>query len=463
MAARRLITAAALAALGLSVPLTLAPDAGAQVMEQPPVENSKFAFEGVINSTAVHVHSGPSNTFYPTMKVEKGAKVKVVGIKYNWLKIEPPAGSFSYVAKAYVTRRGDGKVGRVTNASGLNVRAGSDLNGMKTTVQAKLEQGQDVEILGEQDEYFKIVPPPGAYLFVDQRYVDPIKVVGDPEPGEQVARAGDDRTRPGGAGRAGRTETQTAPPAGTPVQTQPSTRAANGSAVAPDDTGAAPDEPRASGSVLDKFNELEASFKTAGAKPVIEQPLDDLTKGYQALAKAGGVTTSMKRVIDARLAALKLRTTSRDEFLEVQRRQEESRKQRQSLAAEGDELQERMKANEIKIYTAVGTLRTSSLQVGPETLYRLTDPETGRTVVYVRGSDPNLPTLLNQFVGVRGELTGDPQLSLRVIGNPTAAEPVDQTKVNGTVAAQVVPPSLLPKVPISDTAATDQGGAVEPQ
>src|SRR5689334_511789 len=94
------------------------------------IENAKFQFEGRITSNAVYVRSGPSENDYPTTKLDNGATVTVVGVKFDWLKILPPDGSFCYVAKAFVEKRGDGKLGRVTNT--LNVRVGSTLNPMKT-------------------------------------------------------------------------------------------------------------------------------------------------------------------------------------------------------------------------------------------------------------------------------------------------------------------------------------------
>jgi hypothetical protein len=43
---------------------------------------------------------------------------------------------------------------------------------------------------------------------------------------------------------------------------------------------------------------------------------------------------------------------------------------------------------------------------------------------------------------VKGEPTTDSQLSLRVI-DPTDAEQVDEAKVNSSIMASIVPPSLL--------------------
>jgi len=91
------------------------------VERQPDVQNSKFQFEGEVNSPAVYVRSGPGEGYYATMKLDKGTSVTVVGIKFDWLKIVPPDGSFCYVAKAFVDKRGDGNVGRV-NKPEVNVR-----------------------------------------------------------------------------------------------------------------------------------------------------------------------------------------------------------------------------------------------------------------------------------------------------------------------------------------------------
>src|SRR4030095_11351154 len=68
----------------------------------PEVPNSKYQFLGQITSNAVQIRSGPGENYYATMKLDEGKQVTVVGIKYDWLKIVPPPGSFSVVAKAFI-------------------------------------------------------------------------------------------------------------------------------------------------------------------------------------------------------------------------------------------------------------------------------------------------------------------------------------------------------------------------
>jgi hypothetical protein len=454
-----LLLAAFAAFLGFALPsLSPAPCYGQD--QQPEVENAKSAFEGQITAST-HVRSGPSDNFYPTTRLDTGAIVRVVGIKYNWLKIEPPKGSFSYVAKAFVQRHGDGGEGVVDPSATPNVRAGSDLNALKTTVQTKLQPGQHVKILGEQDEYFKIEPPAGAYLYVDQKFVHAVRKINEPiaaatpkaqpKPGDEVDPP---VVPPVEGGIAEGPSTGPESPA-----TGPATRNGNEAVAAGPTTKPAVAE----ASLLTQLEELEAKFKEASGKPLVDQPLEELTAGYTSLSTRPTLTKQMRRVVDARTAALKVRTEARESYLVLKKNQADVETKRQALHAEREELQERIKQNDIKIFTAVGTLRTSSLQLGGSgTLYRLTDPITGRTVVYLRSPDQSVSSLINQFIGIKGDLTGDPALNLKVINNPAGAEVVDQTKVNGSVAAQVVPPSLLPKIPTASTGSST-GEAVEPQ
>ena len=165
----------------------------AVAQEVPPeIENAKNSAVGQINADAVYVRSGAGDNYYPTMKLNTGTEVTVVGVKFDWLKILPPQGSFCYVAKAFVDK-GAGDVGTV-NREDVNVRAGSALNAMKTTVQGKLSSGQQVKIVGDQDEYYKIAPPPDAYVYVKKDFVKFVKAM------PQVAQGSSEKTGAADAG-----------------------------------------------------------------------------------------------------------------------------------------------------------------------------------------------------------------------------------------------------------------------
>jgi hypothetical protein len=193
-----------------------------------------------------------------------------------------------------------------------------------------------------------------------------------------------------------------------------------------------------------KFDSLESTFLEASSMPIVQQPLDKLLTGYTALSTDSSLPVSMRRITDMRIATLKLRGNVQKEYLEAKKLDADAQSRKLALRAEHDELAQKAKDQEVSIYTVIGTLRISSLQQAGTTLYRLTDPTSGRTLVYLKSNDPKYTTLLNQFVGVKGDVVEDTNLNLKVI-TPTSVDTVDQAKVNNTITATIMPPSLLPK------------------
>ena len=347
----------------------------------PQVESGATQFAGSVNANSVYVRSGPGDSFYATMKLDKGAPVVVVGVKYDWLKIVPPEGSFSYVSRLYVEKKGDGTVGRVTK-SDLNVRAGSDLNAMKTAVQTKLDENQTVAIVGEQDEYFKIKPPAGVYLYVNKQFVDPVKAITVATPPDNGSEPMQSQPvlpmvtkTPANAGDNG--GSQVLP--GTPVvnTTVTATTQPTNVAVAPSTqptVAMAPATQPVPPSVVaeNEFDATEASFLDAANMPIDKQPIDSLLTEYSTLSKNSALPTSMQRIADLRIGTLKYRAEARSQYLDAMKMEADARAKQQSLKAEQQELVQRVKAQDITIYSALGTLRTSSLQQAGTTLYRLT-------------------------------------------------------------------------------------------
>lgn len=409
----------------------------------PQVANGPNQYAGAINSDDVYVRSGPGDNFYATSKLDKGAPVVVVGIHDQWLKILPPQGSFSYVAKAYVDKTGDGSTGRVTRSE-LNVRAGSDLNAMKTAVQTKLDQNQSVQIIGDQDEYFKIKPPQGVYLYVNKMFVDPVKKLTAMKPAPSSAEPLQSApVLPMMSHTPQTTAGANAQLSGVPT-TQPS-----GLAMVPSTQPAlakAPTTQPIAPSVVaqNQFDATEASFLQATDMPIDKQPIDKLLLQYDNLAKNSHLPSTMQKIADIRVKTLQIRMEARDQYEQAMKMEAAAQSRELSLKAERQELAQRIKRQTITMYTALGTLRTSSLQESGATLYRLTDPNTGHTLLYIRSNDPQYANLLNQFIGVRGNINDDAAMSLKVM-TPTVAEKVDPLKVNKTIMAQVIPPSMLPK------------------
>ncbi|MGH7176781.1 MAG: hypothetical protein ACREJC_05315, partial [Tepidisphaeraceae bacterium] len=364
-------------AVGAAFPRTLC----AQDSAPPDVENAKHQFVGAVNANAVYVRSGPSDNDYPTMKLDQGASVTVIGLRFDWLKIKPPEGSFCYVAKAYVEKRADGTVGRVTNQ--LYARVGSSLNALKTKVAMKLEPGTDVAILGEQDEYFKIRPPEGVFLYVNRQFVDPVR---------PVAQAAQENSQPGAAPTVADAKPEaplagsSSPPVGESTPVSDSTVALS----EPPATGPATQPGLADADVEVEFDKLETLYAQTTAKPLDQQDIATLQAGYERLASSATLPESLRRIAESKATALKMRAKDREEYLAVMKNQEEMKQRQIALQAERKELEQRLSKTEMKFFEAVGTLRVSSLQQGTGTLYRLTDPATGRSVVYIRSDDQKL-------------------------------------------------------------------------
>jgi uncharacterized protein YgiM (DUF1202 family) len=436
MTARRFALAASafLSSLAFVAPPLMAQDA-----LQQEIENSKFQATGAVNTNAVYVRSGASENDYATMKLDKGAVVTVVGERFNWLKIVPPEGSFFYVAKAYVNRAGNGSIGQVTNS--LYVRVGSTLNPLKTKVATKLEPGQRVEIIGDQDEYWKIKPPADVYVYINKQFVDFQRLANanapvaqqpggqaDPQPQAQPDTAPQQPQQP---------ETAFVQEKPEPTNSEPPTTQANGDAVA--EGAPAATQPSAEA----EFDRLEAEYADASQKPLDKQPVDELLGSYQKLAADTTLPESMHRIIDWKISILKTRADLKNEYIATQKAMEEASSKRVAMQAEQKELEKRVEETTVKFYTAVGTLRTSSLQGGQHVLYRLTDPANGRTVVYLRSDDGKLAQSIGQFIGVRGDLVNDTQMNIKVV-TPTAFEAVNPAQLGQGIVTQIAPASLLP-------------------
>ncbi len=199
-------------------------------------------------------------------------------------------------------------------------------------------------------------------------------------------------------------------------------------------------------SAEEQFDAVEAAFLDASNQPLTAQPIDDLQAKYSALTKQDDLPVSMRRIAEMRLSTLNLRAQAKSQYTDALKMQQDAQSKQQALKAEQQELEQRVKDQKVTIYTALGTLRTSSLQQNGGTLYRLTDPGTGRTLLYIRSDDNKYAALLNQFIGVRGDIIEDTTMSMKIM-TPTVAETVDRTKVNSTVTAEMIPPTLLPKAP----------------
>lgn len=390
------------------------------------VPNAGTTVLGEVNASSVNVRSGPAESYYPTMMLNKGDRVTAVGHRFEWLKIVPPKGSFSYIAKIYVDRDGQGNTGKV-NRDDVLVRAGSTLNALKAQPQLKMNKGSAVEIIGEAEEYYKITPPEGAYLYIAKKYVDPT----DGKAAEAATPVPASTTQPSVA-------VQQEQPAQATITQQPAVEEPVVKAPEVKSSDALAEEAEA------EFRRLEARFNQMMDQPVEEQPVVELLGGYRELKGNERLSSTARRMADFRVRYLEVAQKQQEELKSAKQAESDFTARQAELDREREAIERRVRETSVAVYTAVGQLQTSSVQRDGQPLLRLVDPADGRTLVYLNVTDAAQRSMVGQFVGVRGEVAQDDRLALKVI-EPSELNTVEQAKVMRGVTARIYPPSIVRK------------------
>lgn len=429
---------------------TTAPVAGTEE-----VPNARFSFVGVVTGNNVNVRCGAADSYYPTMQLAKGERVVVVGHKFDWLKIVPPKGSFSYIAKSMVQAEPGGKTAVVTH-NDVSVKAGSLLNQLKVQQQMKLNNGDKVSIIGEAEEYYKISPPEGAYLFISKRFVEPVRQATPGETVPPVESAPATRRSHTGATPEITPLDRTAIGGGAVTGAEAATPATDGQAAAQGEStelvpgtlngerapGAA--AAAGTGSAGEELAKLNADLAVVQKQPIGERPLTDLRKSYESLAARADAPGVTRRAAQRQADVLRILEQQQNEVVAARKDASEFRAKQAEYENQRRQIETRMKQVGVAVYTAIGELQSSSIQQGGQPLYRLVDPADQQTVVYIRTNDPAQIKMVGQYVGVRGEVVSDQQLSVKVI-SPMVLEVVDAAKVMrpGGATALYYPASVL--------------------
>ncbi len=346
--------------------------------------------EAEINANDVYVRSGDSLNHYTIIKLKAGDLVTVVGERGEWYEILPPEGSFSLVSGDYIDTSDD-KTG-IVNGANVRVRAGSLLNENKYTVQALLNKGAEVTILGKNpDGFLRIKPPPGATLWINKSFA---QLTND--------------SRPAGAA----SPDAVAPTAETSRVLSDAPSAPSGTIVAspiPAKPSSTPIAARASTTASQaqhrKLSELDTALSKEFAKPVAERNFESFMAQYRTIiAEAGDefIQQYAQRRLEELQTALEA-TSSIGHWKRIEEIAEAKRREYRTARAGIPEAAPAGPSIEAK-----GELRISALfpPGGTPERYRLVDPSTAgeRTTAYVEipaGSNIRVNDYLNKFVGVR--------------------------------------------------------------
>lgn len=372
-----------------------------------------FPYVGQITGEDVYVRSGPGTNYYHCSKLNEGDKVVVVGSKFSWSRIVPPEGSFSWISKQYVSvDPANPGIGIVTGDA-VRVYAGSvaqkPIHSEK--VQNKLNKRDKVKIItgtGEASDYYKIVPPTGAYLWVSTRYVEALGPASETVmPVKAQARAG--------AGAV--TEVKPAVKGEAKPTVEPAAKAEEETKPEPTATRAAPVEVSIEDAKLKDYYALEKRIKAELTKPASQQRYSDIKRELSAIAtnkEAGKAARyaefALEQVKGYELAskitdALKLQSAQLEE---VQRRIDKAREAK--LAQLPD----------LGKFAVIGKFAISNIYASRAAVrhYRILN-ESGRTICYAVPSGAALGVDLGKYVGQKVGLVGNiepnPQTSTALV------------------------------------------------
>jgi uncharacterized protein YgiM (DUF1202 family) len=317
----------------------------------------------------VRIRSGPGTQFYQCGKLYADDRVQVVQSKDGWSCIVPPPGCFSWISMQYVSINLQNPTLGVVTGDNVGVYTGSDTEEAKysTSKQVVLNRGQTVKLLGEEkDDYYKIAPPPGAYLWVSSQYIEPVEKPLVKTPGTDTTAAA-----------------------------KPTT------VTKPGDPNAPPAAPLAG---LDLYYALADKVKAEHSKPTAEQDYTELKK---QLAELTAVQDGSRA---ARYAEFTLKQVERFELacrvakeLELQNKelQKTTEKIDQARATKLEGIVDRSK------FALMGRLETSSVYdgAGQARRYRVLD-ESGKTICYVMPVGAAVNTDFSRFIGRKVGLVG---------------------------------------------------------
>lgn len=138
------------------------------------------AYEGVITADTIEVRSGAGRAYYPVGTLQRGDRVQVETELFGWFQIRCPEGVFSYVEQKNVNAKGDGSRGEINTDRTSVYAAHADTGKSPAESYRKLldlERGDVVQIVGTVDNYYKIIPPQTAFVFLPPKSLEAAQAV----------------------------------------------------------------------------------------------------------------------------------------------------------------------------------------------------------------------------------------------------------------------------------------------
>ena len=336
----------------------------ASLMGQPASES----YFGEVIGRDVYVRSGPSATSYHCIQISSPTRVTVIGQKDTWLKILPPAGCYSVIARDSVKADANARSGEVAGADPVRVFVGGHPGepGNFSMLQKVMQPKQRVRILGVIGDYYKIDPPRGSYFWIAAEHVR----------------------------RLGAAAATSEPTASRPVKKTPS------DAPSPE---------------MKKIQALEAEVLAESKKPVEKRDYRPVLAKFRKLTVSK--ESGLQPYLAARIESLELAIErGKDEVL-VQELTKRSAAEHKAFRAQQAKI--KVAAASTQVFDAKGIVAISRVYPGNAAIGKrlaLRDMKALRVVAYLRSaSGAKLEGYVGKNVGVYGRRRYDASLGLDVI------------------------------------------------
>ncbi len=396
---------------------------------------------GIVTGDRVNVRSGSDRNYYPVTQLNRGDKIVVVDEEYGWYEILPPEKTYSLVEKTYLAVEEGSQTGVANEITW--VKAGSEMSNRRYANQAKLRPGDKVQILGqtEDGDFYKIVPPKGATLWIHGDFVDltgRVEAAGGPTP--RQVRADDAVTvKPGELLSGTPNQTVTMETTNTSPTTQPVLTGTSTVDLSPDEIDTTPI--RSPGETIEQnfavtqsivesdqanltqsqmeIKAIEAEIEAEKVKPFREQSYDSIIARLEALAaREGDEEEITRRYANARLmlirrhlevinALISVRSLTTTAISAADEKERERSRIRAAEAIPADRVVVEGEVQASTIYRGEGS-RPKRWRIverpEPSRKTRDVDVPATRTIAYIElppGSTLNPSQYIGKYVGIR--------------------------------------------------------------
>jgi SH3-like domain-containing protein len=136
----------------------------------PGFADEHFPFLAEVSKESVNVRAGPNTNFEKIDKLNRGARVVVLGQSYEWYKVQPLATTKAYIRSDYLKIKETGSIAEVLGDN-VNVRCKPDSNAASL---GEVKKGTLVKILEKAQGWCRLSPVAGTAGWIHQDFLKEI-------------------------------------------------------------------------------------------------------------------------------------------------------------------------------------------------------------------------------------------------------------------------------------------------